>query len=206
MQFEREDVELIDINWLKAHEEVHPKKVIELFEMTLRWGGYTKPLLIDRETGTILDGHHRYEVGKKLELNYIPAIVIDYLNDDRVGVTTWPNSGLEKIETFDFNNNKQEVWRPKIVLEYIQWNDVKPDFIFDISGYLKIKLDAVKAYSSQLFNPNSSEKETPISSKNFIESVSYRAKNMGRLINSEAGEGFNSRQILSISDLNSFLK
>ena len=115
-------------------------------------------------------------------------------------------SGLEKIETFDFNNNKQEVWRPKIVLEYIQWNEVKPDFIFDISGYLKIKLDAVKAYSSQLFNPNSSEKETPISSKNFIESVSYRAKNMGRLINSEAGEGFNSRQILSISDLNSFLK
>ena len=114
-------------------------------------------------------------------------------------------SGLEKIETFDFNNNKQEVWRPKIVLEYIQWNEVKPDFIFDITGYLEIKLDAVKAYSSQLFNPNSSESETPISSKNFIESVSYRAKNMGRLINSEAGEGFNSRQILSISDLNSFL-
>tara|TARA_B100001250_G_scaffold413098_1_gene446122 strand:- start:1182 stop:1904 length:723 start_codon:yes stop_codon:yes gene_type:complete len=114
-------------------------------------------------------------------------------------------SGLKKIETFDFNNNSQEVWRPKIVLEYIQWNEVKPDFIFDITGYLEIKLDAVKAYSSQLFNPNSSESETPISSKNFIESVSYRAKNMGRLINSEAGEGFNSRQILSISDLNSFL-
>ena len=114
-------------------------------------------------------------------------------------------SGLEKIETFDINKNRQEVWRPKIVLEYIQWNEIKPDFIFDISGYLKIKLDAVKAYSSQLFNPNSSESETPISSKNFIESVSYRAKNMGRLINSEAGEGFNSRQVLSITDLNSFL-
>ena len=114
-------------------------------------------------------------------------------------------SGLKKIETFDLNNNSQEVWRPKIVLEYIQWNEVKPDFIFDITGYLEIKLDAVKAYSSQLFNPNSSESETPISSKNFIESVSYRAKNMGRLINSEAGEGFNSRQILSVSDLNSFI-
>ena len=114
-------------------------------------------------------------------------------------------SGLEKIETFDINKKRQEVWRPKIVLEYIQWNEIKPDFIFDISGYLKIKLDAVKAYSSQLFDPNSSESETPISSKNFIESVSYRAKNMGRLINSEAGEGFNSRQVLSITDLNSFL-
>ena len=69
--------------------------------MTLKWGGYTKPLLIDKETGTILDGHHRYEVGKKLKLKFIPAIVIDYLNDDRVGVTTWPNSGLKTIEKSD---------------------------------------------------------------------------------------------------------
>ena len=114
-------------------------------------------------------------------------------------------SGLEKIQTFDMNNNNQEVWRPKVVLEYIQWDEIKPDFIFDITGYLKVKLDAVKAYSSQLFNPKSTESKTPISSLNFFESVSYRAKNMGRLINSEAGEGFNSRQILSISDLDSFL-
>ena len=101
MRFEQKDVELLDINWLKAHEEVHQKKVIELFEMTLRWGGYTKPLLIDRETGTILDGHHRYEVGKKLKLKFIPAIVIDYLEDDRIDVTTWPNSNLEIIEKTD---------------------------------------------------------------------------------------------------------
>ena len=65
-------------------------------------------------------------------------------------------SGLEKIETFDINNIKQEIWRPKIVLEYIQWNEIKPDFIFDISGYLKIKLDAVKAYSKSYKGPNMS--------------------------------------------------
>ena len=104
MRFEQKDVELFDINWLKAHEEVHQKKVIELFKMTLRWGGYTKPLLIDRETGTILDGHHRYEVGKKLKLKFIPAIVIDYLEDDRIDVTTWSNSNLKRIEKTDVIN------------------------------------------------------------------------------------------------------
>ncbi len=104
MRFEQKDVELLDINWLKAHEEVHQKKVIELFEMTLRWGGYTKPLLIDRETGTILDGHHRYEVGKKLKLKFIPAIVIDYLEDDRIDVTTWSNSNMKRIEKTDVIN------------------------------------------------------------------------------------------------------
>ena len=101
MQYETNDVELVDINWLKAHEEVHPKKVIELFEMTLRWGGYTKPLLIDRETGTILDGHHRFEVGKKLKIKFIPAIVTDYFEDERITVTTWPNSEIKTIEKKD---------------------------------------------------------------------------------------------------------
>ena len=101
MQYEASDVELVDIKFLKAHEEVHQKKVIELFEMTLRWGGYTKPLLIDRETGTILDGHHRFEVAKKLKLKLIPAIVTNYFDDDRIKVTTWPNSELEHIEKKD---------------------------------------------------------------------------------------------------------
>ena len=101
MQYETKDVELVDIKWLKPHEEVHQKKVIELFEMTLRWGGYTKPLLIDSETGTILDGHHRYEVGKKLKLKLIPAIITNYFEDERITVTTWPNSKLKEIRKKD---------------------------------------------------------------------------------------------------------
>ena len=98
MQYHSSDVELVKIKWLKAHEEVHEKKVIELFKMTLRWGGYTKPLLVDSKTGTILDGHHRYEVGKKLNLKFIPVILTDYLNDERITVTTWPNSELKTVE------------------------------------------------------------------------------------------------------------
>ncbi len=101
MQYEVGDVELVDINWLKAHEEVHQKKVIELFEMTLKWGGYTKPLIIDRETGAILDGHHRYEVGKKLKLKFLPAITINYFKDDKIAVSTWPNSKIKNITKKD---------------------------------------------------------------------------------------------------------
>ena len=98
MQYQSSDVELVKMNWLKAHEEIQEKKVIELHEMTLRWGGYTKPLLVDSKTGTILDGHHRFEVGKKLNLELIPAILTDYLNDNGITVTTWPNSKLKSIE------------------------------------------------------------------------------------------------------------
>lgn len=110
-------------------------------------------------------------------------------------------SGLEKIETLDKNGKKQAPWRPKLVLEYIQWMDIKPDIVLDISAHLETKMDAVKAYKTQFYNPNSKESETPISSKNFIESVSYRSKNFGRLIGVDAGEGFTSRSMLSTSDL-----
>ena len=110
-------------------------------------------------------------------------------------------SGLEKIETYDSSGNKQNPWRPKIVLEYIQWMDIQPDIVLDISVQLEAKMNAVKAYKSQFFNPNSSEKETPISSKNFLESVRYRAQNLGRLIGTEAGEGFTSKNLLSTDNL-----
>ena len=115
-------------------------------------------------------------------------------------------SGLSKIKTFDESGIPQEAWRPKIVLEYIQWNDIKPDIIVDISSFLDLKLNAVAAYSSQFHDPSSMEEETPISSKNFIDSVSYRAKNFGRIIGTEAGEGFTSKQPLSIGNLSHLIR
>jgi len=110
-------------------------------------------------------------------------------------------SGLEKIITKDSNENIQDPWRPKLLLEYIQWMDIEPHIVVDISSHLEHKLNAVKAYKSQFFDPESKEAETPISSKNFIESVNYRAKNFGRLIGTEAGEGFISKSLLSTSNL-----
>lgn len=110
-------------------------------------------------------------------------------------------SGLEKINTKDSKGNIQDPWKPKLILEYIQWMDIEPHIVVDISSHLEHKLNAVKAYKSQFFDPESKEAETPISSKNFIESVSYRAKNFGRLIGTEAGEGFTSKSLLSTSNL-----
>ena len=115
-------------------------------------------------------------------------------------------SGLTKIKTRNETGKIQEAWRPSLVLEYIQWNEIQPDIVVDITGFLEIKLNAVKAYSSQFNNPDTVEKSTPISSINFLESVSYRAQNLGRLFGTNAGEGFTSRQPLSINNLNSLIR
>mgnify|MGYP001385667962 FL=1 len=92
------DVELVSITWLKPHEEVKPKNVDILHEMTLRWNAYTKPLLVDRESGAILDGHHRYEVGLRIGLSRVPVILVDYLDDDGIEVDVWPASGRESLD------------------------------------------------------------------------------------------------------------
>ena len=110
-------------------------------------------------------------------------------------------SGLTKIETIDSSGKTQKPWRPRYVFHYIQWYDLPPHFIVDISGFLDQKLTAVKAFASQFYDPQSTDKQTPISSKNFIESVRYRAENLGRLIGSEAGEGFTSRQPLGVDSV-----
>jgi len=98
-------------------------------------------------------------------------------------------SGLRKIETI-YQDNSQLAWRPKQVFHYIQWKELEPDIIVDISGFIDKKVAAVNAYESQFFNPDANEPSTPISSNNFLESVTYRARNLGRLIGTDYAEGY----------------
>ena len=91
-------VELVPVETLLPHEKVEEHRVDNLEKMTLRWRAYTKPLLVDRKTGTILDGHHRTKVAVRMELQCLPCVLIDYLEDDGISVSVWPNSGRESIQ------------------------------------------------------------------------------------------------------------
>lgn len=108
-------------------------------------------------------------------------------------------SGLKKIDT------AQEAWRPKHIFHYIQWYPLTPDFVMDISGYLEKKKEAVFAFKTQFFDPQNKESNTPISSKLFQESIENRAKDLGMLIGSEAGEGFMLKGYLGLKNFESLL-
>lgn len=107
-------------------------------------------------------------------------------------------SGLRRIQT-TMNGTQQEAWRPKHVFHYIQWQPLIPDFYVDITGFMDEKVNSIYAYKSQFYDPNSKEPETPISSKNFIDSVIYRSKDYGRVAGVEYAEGFTTNQALVIS-------
>lgn len=98
-------------------------------------------------------------------------------------------SGLRRIES-RLDGEMQEAWRPKAVYHYIQWKNIEPDFVVDISDFMQKKEEAVLAYSSQFYDPESDEPETAISSKGFLDSVRYRAADLGRIIGTAYGEGF----------------
>lgn len=113
-------------------------------------------------------------------------------------------SGLVKIQT-SHQGKTQSQWRPKVVYHYIQWKNLKPDFVVDVSGFIDKKMESIKAYSSQFYDPNSKELETPITSKNFFDSVDYRARDLGRLIGVSHAEGFTVERLLGVNELGNII-
>jgi N-acetylglucosamine malate deacetylase 1 len=109
-------------------------------------------------------------------------------------------SGLVKIKT-EHNRMAQSAWRPKVVYHYIQWQNIAPDFVVDISLFIDKKTASVLAYSSQFYDPNSNEPDSPITSENFLDSVKYRAQDLGRLVGVAYAEGFTTERYLAVNSL-----
>jgi bacillithiol biosynthesis deacetylase BshB1 len=109
-------------------------------------------------------------------------------------------SGLRKITTEEAGI-PQAAWRPTQVYHYMQWKNTQPDFVVDVTGFMDVKERAVKAHASQFFNPNSKEPESPITTQNFINSVLYRANDLGRMIGVESAEGFSTERYVAVRHL-----
>lgn len=110
-------------------------------------------------------------------------------------------SGLSKVETRVDDNEIQPTWRPKAIYHYIQDNFIEPDFVIDITAQMDKKMESIMAFSSQFFDPNSKEAETPISSKNFMEYVKAKGSVFGRAINCDYAEGFTVNRYIGVENL-----
>jgi len=160
----------------------------------------------------INDKKHQLEIIKMIR-KYQPDIVLCNAIDDRhidhgKGSKLVSDacflSGLVKIET-ELEGKQQEKWRPKHVYHYIQWKNIAPDFVIDVTGFIQKKQASVLAYSSQFYDPNSKEPESPITSKTFIESINYRSRDLGRLIGVEYAEGFTSERYVAAENLSKLI-
>lgn len=109
-------------------------------------------------------------------------------------------AGLVKVETID-NGKPQSIWRPKAVYHYLQDRYLKPDVLVDISDFMEQRMKAIKAFESQFYAEDSNEPETPISSKQFMESLYYRPLELGRMIGVKYAEGFIAERHIGVNNL-----
>ncbi|MDZ4784713.1 MAG: ParB N-terminal domain-containing protein [bacterium] len=82
-------VTYINLDLLKPHEQVDLKHVEDLKSEISECCGVNKPILVDSKEFIILDGHHRCAASKCLGLCKIPCILVDYLSDNRIKVSSW---------------------------------------------------------------------------------------------------------------------
>ena len=154
------------------------------------------------------DKKHQLEIIKKIR-HYKPEIIVcnalsdrhpDHARAAHLVSEACFYSGLVKIETA-YEGFKQEPWRPKAVYHYIQDRQLNPDFIIDVSAFVNIKMEAIKAFKSQFYDPNSNDPESPISGENFFDLVKAKMIVFGRDAGFDYAEGFNVERVLGINDL-----
>lgn len=90
----QQNVELIDISELKPHEQFCEIRLKEVRKSILS-EGLKHPIVVDRTTKIILDGHHRYNTLKSLKIKKVPVFYVDYF-DDKIILDSWNGKKLTK--------------------------------------------------------------------------------------------------------------
>lgn len=159
------------------------------------------------------DKAHQIEVVRAIR-KYRPTIILanairdrhpDHGKASQLVVEACFLSGLAKLETKGSDGNMQEPWRPKAVYHYIQSVFIQPDFVVDVSEHWEKKMEAIRAFKSQFFDPNSKEPETYISSPQFMEMLESRGKELGHSIGVKYGEGFTIDRNMGVKNLKDLL-
>lgn len=167
-----------------------------------------------RENLGMEDGFFEDNQGNQLKIieairTYRPDIILGTAINDRhpdhgraaeLLKTAWFLAGLQRIKTI-VNGKEQKAFRPQAFYHYIQSLFIQPDFIVDVSEYWDTKIEAIKAFKSQFYDPDSKEPETFISSPGFLQALEARAREFGYSIDVKFGEGFTTVRNIGVSSL-----
>ena len=109
-------------------------------------------------------------------------------------------AGLTKVET-ELDGKPQERWRPKTVYHYIQDYKLQPDMCINVTPYMEKRMDAIRCFASQFYDPTSDDPDSPISTKDFLDVILAAARVYGRPIGAEFAEGFTVQRPVGVRDL-----
>lgn len=151
---------------------------------------------------------HQLEVVKAIR-KYRPEVVLanavydrhpDHGRGSELAFEACFLAGLAKVTT-SFEGVSQQPWRPKALYHYVQSLHIAPDLVVDVSDYWEKKMEAVRAFKTQFYDPESKEPETYISSPNFLRLLEARAVEFGQAIGVKYGEGYTVRRAVGVNSL-----
>jgi len=155
------------------------------------------------------DHEHRNKLIQKIR-QYQPEIVIANAQVDRhpdhgrasdMVTEACFYAGLVNIKT-QWEGKEQKAFRPDRIFYYMQHHSYDPAFVVDISDEMEAKMEAIKAFSSQFYDPNSKEPETVLTSPIFLEHIRERASGLGYIIGTKYAEGFMvQRKIFGVNNI-----
>jgi hypothetical protein len=101
-------LEIREVKSLLSHEKVISQNLKRLKEAMLNIGHLVDPMIIDRETGVVLDGNHRLKVLEIIECPYAVCQTVDYASDE-IKVGTWyPIMDMNAEQVFKLDSIKHE--------------------------------------------------------------------------------------------------
>jgi bacillithiol biosynthesis deacetylase BshB1 len=124
----------------------------------------------------------------------------DHVHANRLAQEAWFYSGLVNIKT-TLEGKQQRPWRPHCYFNYMMKYEFIPSFIVDITDVYDIRQNAVRAYKSQFYNPQSKDPETLLSKKSFLDFIDTRAKFYGQMIGVQYGDPLHSVNPFGVNDL-----
>lgn len=154
------------------------------------------------------DEQHKLEVVKMIR-KYQPDIILanaiqdrhpDHARASALVSESCFIAGLRMVDTAS-GGERQSPWRPKAVYHYIQSNFIKPDVIVDVSSAWEQRMEAIRCFKSQFFDPDSTEPSTYISSPEFMKMLESRGKEFGHAIGVAYGEGFTVERFMGVKSL-----
>jgi bacillithiol biosynthesis deacetylase BshB1 len=106
---------------------------------------------------------------------------------------------LSSMKNYDRETGDEYIKVPIVAHAVFSQRDA-PSFVVDISGFADAKMQAIRAHVSQFYNPDSTEPETRLTTKGFLDEIEIRMRYFGSLIGTSAGEPFYVREVLNVAD------
>ena len=123
-------ISLLQIDSLKPHEATIPEKVMQLLWVVLQSGKWPHPIVVDEETSTIMDGHHRHKVALLLGLKVIPCYMMSYKKN--VIVSSRRNNYAVTAETIIQHSSNSTVFPYKTTRHVLSDGSKLPKINFSI--------------------------------------------------------------------------